>query len=1377
MTAISLFMTNNELHSYRYVYEYGENDSDRIEEIPFVFENGARPAERNEIKDYYSRKASQSIHAETFSTINTYRHFLEDQYHIISDEWDSIIKINSTEGGIEKFFDDCKKTNNLFDRLLIPTVESAIAGFDANTFPDTFDERRAGFKLYKELKSQIGEYESIEDELNQYVQQFQSLHDQQQQYLDQKSEAKAILRLAVETEMEQQKKIESTQTDFETFKLDERRHKRKKASYEIRKEEAEFEHEEEHFLMEKEKWDSAKEALSLNEKLYYSLQLAEQKEKADTQKQLKTQYEDTFDQLINTEETADLTEEIQQNRQEMKGYFDQAIESFQKEKQSLHFELNPITQQLTELEGQRKEQFVHMKKEEATKNQLEGKIDRIKDDMDRISQRLLSNPDQESIKQLLPLWMERETKLDNEIVQLKTDDRSLRDQIHQLNEKKEEADKTILQHQRELDHVTSDLRLFDEEHDRVIKQLGQLRLNWSHLQSVYLKQEQIQRQMAEKKIALEKERQELLVKERLAHRFVDDYGKQDVFFAEPFIAERLADWSNQFSLLETGTHYIESASKTISELTSHYPFWSVTLITTSSDTQRLRQKISTLRNRLLFPINIIDTEEARQILNGEQKFTHTVTPSHWSSNIDQDVFLSWKEEVKTHAELSKKEREHVEENIRLWDSDSMMLQGFLERFSYEKYQQKDQVKKSAEELLRKATSLQQHYKKQMVIMEEKMVTQQRRIQDLEQEKTGVSQQLEYAHDYLNLEKEYNHFQQKQHDLAVMLKGLERKLSRIEKDLVHFSEEKNRMMDALATTERQIQSLLQDPVLKNLQNEKAIYTDKPRILLEEKNRQLELKQLQINQSLGEWQEKIKRAQDNIKNAENRMVELLNEHDSLDEMLRFPANGREQLRQALGQMQERKKNVAMTQSTYEKQANRYNEKKFLKNQLLSQYKDRFPNEDVISFDQNLSSVKTVLIEEKQALIEKETFLQQTFKRLQNELDNTKEAIHHLEKFEEAHHFNGPSIKPDLLNEEKVYQFTYERQTLVRNTTNSLRSMKEVVEKHLGLVEKRKQSFRDFCRQTMSDVKMRENLVQGIERKNKYDDVLAFQQNIRTKIDQILRYNEESIRNHDAQLEQFITHVQQHLSMITRELEIIPKKTKMKVEDQWKQIYQFSIPQWDEQEGKKRLRDHVEWILNQLENEKFFTDEGKENAVKVRKEIETWLNTTQLLRVVLNNQVMKISCRKVTNENQVTSRSYSWEQTNDWSGGEKWSKNMTLFLGILNYVAEKKKHVETSMKRHRTVILDNPFGKASSDHVLSPVFFIAEQLGFQIISLTAHAEGKFLRDYFPVIYSCRLRSAKDSNKKVMTKEKHLHHAFFQDHEPDALERLGDKQQMELF
>lgn len=123
------------------------------------------------------------------------------------------------------------------------------------------------------------------------------------------------------------------------------------------------------------------------------------------------------------------------------------------------------------------------------------------------------------------------------------------------------------------------------------------------------------------------------------------------------------------------------------------------------------------------------------------------------------------------------------------------------------------------------------------------------------------------------------------------------------------------------------------------------------------------------------------------------------------------------------------------------------------------------------------------------------------------------------------------------------------------------------------------------------------------------------------------------------------------------------------------------------------------------------------------------------------------------------------------------MTLFLGILNYLAEKRKQIIPNKKHYRTVIVDNPFGKASSEHVLDPVFFIAEQLGFQIIALTAHAEGKFIRTYFPIVYSLRLRNANGSNSQIMTKEEEIKLAFFQDKDPDTLIRLGEIKQIGMF
>ncbi|MBU3811655.1 MAG: hypothetical protein H9893_08415, partial [Candidatus Niameybacter stercoravium] len=101
----------------------------------------------------------------------------------------------------------------------------------------------------------------------------------------------------------------------------------------------------------------------------------------------------------------------------------------------------------------------------------------------------------------------------------------------------------------------------------------------------------------------------------------------------------------------------------------------------------------------------------------------------------------------------------------------------------------------------------------------------------------------------------------------------------------------------------------------------------------------------------------------------------------------------------------------------------------------------------------------------------------------------------------------------------------------------------------------------------------------------------------------------------------------------------------------------------------------------------------------------------------------------------------------------------------------------KVSRVVILDNPFGKASSGHVLEPVFFIAKQLGFQIIALTAHTEGDFIRKYFPIVYSCKLRSTADLQTAIFTKEQEIKKAYFMDNDPVALSVLGETNQVSLF
>jgi hypothetical protein len=64
-----------------------------------------------------------------------------------------------------------------------------------------------------------------------------------------------------------------------------------------------------------------------------------------------------------------------------------------------------------------------------------------------------------------------------------------------------------------------------------------------------------------------------------------------------------------------------------------------------------------------------------------------------------------------------------------------------------------------------------------------------------------------------------------------------------------------------------------------------------------------------------------------------------------------------------------------------------------------------------------------------------------------------------------------------------------------------------------------------------------------------------------------------------------------------------------------------------------------------------------------------------------------------------------------------------------------------------------------------------------LTAHSEGKYIRDYFPIVYSCRLRPSLDKDTQIFTKEREIKYAFFKDNDPQVLSRLGEKEQLTMF
>jgi hypothetical protein len=1380
LTCVSLFLTKNALDSYRYVYEYGENDKHSIEQVPFVREYAGknRPADKGEISEYYQYMTQNYVNAKTFQTIREFRSHIEEQYHIIPKEWESIVKINSAEGGVERFFDDCKTTGQLFDRLLIPTIEETMASFQKDNFVNTFEKHRDSFKQYKKLKEKIAENEKIKLQINQYVQAFEQLDYKEQAYVKVKQEAKAYMGVIKEQKAEIETALQRVEAAQQKWIEEKREHDRSLSSFDIAQEK-------ETFRVLKAKH----EALSLEateeesnfmevDKTYNSLKLAEYKKKHALEKEKRRNHEQKLEELDREIDTDDIRDAIELNASEIKGYFDRREEELRDQQQGLQYEINGVRKQ-TEIAKEEYRQTNEKKQGiEKKHTEKETHLKHNQKDMKEIESDILVHLQQESIDEQLPLWMNRQNQLDQDNVELVENNKRLEHEKKRCNLQLEEGQDKLREYEKNKSKLETEQRQYDNAHQALKTKLAEMKSSWTRLESVYLKQDSIEKQLTDTIQRLSNEREELLYKERLAFRFVDDYVGQDVFYADAFLSQMMDSWKNQFDYVETGVQYIQSVDVDMQKAMEMYPLWPVSLVVTEKDKSKLIDKLLQIQGRLQYPVQVWTTDEvSTMIRTGQVNHRNWIHPEHWQQNMNPDSFDTWKQIIADKAEEVKQLRYEKEQEKTGWEQVQNDFLSFVDRYSYEEYQQtltditevKNQIYQQKE--INKRINIEANE------VDKRLHSQRQTISDNRDEMNSISTKIVKAQKYKQLEKENKDLDSQLSYLAEEISVLQTQLSKRERLITSLQEQDKQLEADIRDIESEINRMKSERLYKEVQGARSISTTQSIEALEDKHTTLKLELHQISKSRSEIEANIRHADENMENYSKEMKTIRNEKAELDEDLLFPFNGEEKMNELLEKLKELKQLLKRLKELEAQSKTERDQKEAVLNEKLERFADQFDPLPLIEFQEHLDVVKEKLDEKSKSLREQDKQSKVEQLRLEGQLKEVTTVFNSFDKYDPKHQFMSASITKEVIPAESRMEFTYNRKKYVTDMIRSLEGKLEVVDLEKIKVGKAKNRFKDFCRREVSDYKMKDMVIQGIDHKQSYQEIVEFKQHMEKRVTQAIQYAEESIITHDKQLQQFIVHVYNHLQKVTDELKMIPKKTRVKVEDQWREIYSFSIPEWNEQEGKEEIRKHIDWILEQLGREKYQDDRGDEDKGKVRKDIETWLQTQQLLRIVLKSQSMKINCRKVTNDSKVTTRSHSWEQSNVWSGGEKWSKNMTLFLGILNYIAEKRQHIQPRMKRHRTVIVDNPFGKASSDHVLNPVFFIAEQLGFQIIALTAHAEGKYLRDYFPIIYSCRLRNATGSEKKVITKEKKIQHAFFQDHAPETLDRLGEVKQLELF
>lgn len=1380
VTAVSLYKRNNNLESLRYVYEYGLNDPYNIESIPFTEETseGTTVASRKEMAEYYSYMASQyPIKAKTFpKSIRSFQQYIEDHYFIVRNEWESIVNINASEGSIEEFFEECKKTNELIDRLLIPSVELGIAGFTKHEFADIFENQRAQLKQYKKLREKIEENKLLQKELEKYVAQFKKLDDKEQQYNASRSIAKGYHTLLVETIESIQQALSQNEEQLKLYHNKLKQFHQKRHSVEILEQQNKLD------VLKKEEQELHEQLENLEHRLqswkheYYSIQYAEKREKYSQEASNLDFYREQLAKLEQDENIEEINNQLEQVKGQLHYQFLNDKESLEHQLRDQQLKKRQLEDEQQALKKTAKEQQALIQQTNVEKAKTETKKNDAEEMMRKLKKQLVSN-ENENIHLLLSSWIDEVTTLDNENVELVQQIKKSTQTIEQEKVEAEQLQNRENEVKVSMAKVEQTIHQYEQAHQSLRSSLVQKFSQWGYIQSLYEKYETLHIQLEEKVQKTEKEREQALQKERLAKRYVDDYADQQQFFADPYIAKQMDQW-NQFSHLETGTDYIQSMQEDFEVDLTAYPFWSTTLITTAQEKTMLVEKVSSIQHELTFPIFILSTSEAANMIKGVSNDQEVVVPVIWQSNLDDTYFANWNEEIQQQAKLKEQERKELEDEWNELRQYKSSFDTFFIQYPNETYlAEKNHFNELKHELQNISIQL-KNVKEMMKINEE--LAKQYEVQHNENEKKMHYLQdvkIPNAKEYTQKEKEVSQLRTYLKSLFAQLEEENKKWNQTERHLEEVTDLLNDCQYEISKIKSAIHYEIEENTLfRAVKSFKMIANTIHRETLKQSYNHLTDQLKQIQTSRNSWEIQTKNSEKRMAELKEEQKRLLEQFESLDKDYNLPVQAGEYSSELLKKINQAEN---MIQKHHQKIQDAAVATKTVENKidgLFKNYLENYQTRELEQFHEELSIVKNKLKEEEIELEKLHQFLENEQKRYQNEEKICSEGESIFNRYELVYKINDPNLNQGLLTEEQSNQFRYSMLNVIGQTVDTLQHEAQLVENERKNVDYAKEKLNSFCK-TLHDPRLKKTAMEGVESKHTYKEIMEHQQLLENRILQTMQISEAAIRDYDTELQQFVTYIHEHLKIVRDNLLEIPKKTKVKIEDNWKPIYEFVIPDWDEESGKEKIRDYIDWILTSIESPQFLDVNGDEDAAKIRHFLEKSFETVPILRIVIGDHTMKVKCRKVESDSKISSNYYSWEMSNQWSGGEKWSKHMALYLGILNFIAEKSKRIESNVKRNRTVLLDNPFGKASSSHVLSPVFFIAEQLGFQIIALTAHAEGKFLNDYFPIVYSCRLSNIENSSKQVMTKEKQLKKAFFQDHAPEALERLGEIEQLSLF
>ena len=199
----------------------------------------------------------------------------------------------------------------------------------------------------------------------------------------------------------------------------------------------------------------------------------------------------------------------------------------------------------------------------------------------------------------------------------------------------------------------------------------------------------------------------------------------------------------------------------------------------------------------------------------------------------------------------------------------------------------------------------------------------------------------------------------------------------------------------------------------------------------------------------------------------------------------------------------------------------------------------------------------------------------------------------------------------------------------------------------------------------------------------------------------------------------------------------------------LLEIELPKELDAFAKNRIDEYIDECIANLREECKKIESSEEKRKLIDKKVRGWLSDRQLLNKVINSETIEVKLYKI-DISEKNSGLRKWKDVIvENSGGEKFISCLILVIALIQYSRTKifeRAGSEKTLETTKIFIIDNPFGKMSSTHLLKGLTDILAKFNVQAICLSDLSQSS-ITNQFNVIYQMSLKTGKYTEKFYLT------------------------------